>query len=128
MWQIMCLCLPALTIFDQLRFYTLLLAAMQAATQEQGPVDLSLCFLPALTTEEALIVLEERRDLVVRALIPFVTCGENDEPVCSGMQLLMQDHLQIMLEAELAWLDRALHRLHGSGHMHITVKRAEEAP
>lgn len=111
MWQIICLCLPALTMLDQPRFYTLLHAAVQASIQEQGPVDLSLCFLPALTTEEALTVLEERRDLVLRALTPLAKRREDDQSECREMQLLIQDHLQALLEAELAWSDRALHRL-----------------
>lgn len=72
-------------------------------------MDLGLCFLPALTTEEALTVLEERRDLLVRVRA-LVKGQQVDEPAWGEMQFLIQDHIQTLLVAELTWLERSIHR------------------
>ncbi len=85
---------------EQQRFFTPVPEATQASAKERCAVDLGLCFLSALTTEEALTVLEERRDLLVgvRALMK----GQQvNEPTWDEMQFLIQDHIQTLLVAEL---------------------------
>jgi hypothetical protein len=123
MWQIIGASLPTTTPLEWHRFIDVVKEAMPTSANERKVVDLGLWFLSILTEEEVLTVLEERRDLVVDVQTLLVNRGEHDEPEWSGMQLLMQDHIQTLLEAELAWLDRARHRLRGSGNTHVAVKR-----
>ena len=67
MWQIICLCLPAVTPSERQRFFALFRNALHASGREADEMDLSLFFLHTLSSQEALTVLEERLHLVVRS-------------------------------------------------------------
>lgn len=66
-------------------------------------------FLHSLAVHEALIVLRERREWI-RGLLPL-SSGQKQHP-CS---VLLLDHFQLVLAAELAWIERAIIVLQGSG-------------
>ncbi len=115
MWHIICLCLPAVTRSEQQRFFTLFKDVVRAYGREPGEMDIGLFFLYALSPEEALTVLEERLDLVVRSQELLIQWGER-EPVPDDMQVLVTDHMRTLLAAEHEWLRRAIAQLqHGSG-------------
>ncbi|MFL5660560.1 MAG: hypothetical protein ACJ8BW_04335 [Ktedonobacteraceae bacterium] len=60
--------------------------------------------LRQLTTVEALVVLERRREMVMRLL------GQQDAPpqIHNGVAPLMMDHVSTLLKAELVWLEQTL--------------------
>ena len=66
-------------------------------------------FLHSLAVHEALVVLRERREWI-RGLLPL-SSGQKQHP-CS---VLLLDHFQLVLAAELAWIERAVAVLQGSG-------------
>ena len=66
-------------------------------------------FLHSLAVHEALVVLRERREWI-RGLLPL-SSGQKQHP-CS---VLLLDHFQLVLAAELAWIERAIIVLQGSG-------------
>ncbi|GCE07029.1 hypothetical protein [Dictyobacter aurantiacus] len=110
MWQIICLCLPAVTRSEQQRFFTLFREALRAYGRELTEMDLSLFFLHTLSLPEALTVLEERLRLVVRSLEQMRQPAE-DEPVQDIKQWMIDGHLRALLEAEHTWLIQAITRL-----------------
>jgi hypothetical protein len=65
-------------------------------------------FLNALTVPEALVVLRERRERI-HHLLPLA--GRQQRHSCSA---LLIDHFQLVLAAELAWIERAIAALQGS--------------
>ena len=66
-------------------------------------------FLHALAVPEALVVLRERCEQI-RGLLPL-SRGQEQHPYSA----LLLDHFQLMLAAELAWIERGLAVLQGSG-------------
>ena len=110
MWHIICLCLPAVTRSEQQRFFTLFKDVVRAYGREPGEMDIGLFFLYTLSPEEALTVLEERLDLVVRSQELLVQQGEC-EPVPDAMQALVTDHMRTLLAAEHEWLRSAIAQL-----------------
>jgi hypothetical protein len=115
MWHIICLCLPAVTRSEQQRFFTLFKEVLHAYGREPGEMDISLFFLYVLSPEEALTVLEERLDLVVRSQELLAQQGER-EPAPDDMQALITDHMRTLLAAEYEWLRRAIAQFqHRSG-------------
>ncbi|SRR5579884_4158716 len=72
-------------------------------------------FLHALTTQEILTALEKRRDLAEHLLAQI-----NREAVHSQhadeASLIMLDHSQTLLSAELTWLDRTIRTLSARVH------------
>ena len=66
-------------------------------------------FLHVLEVPEALVVLRERRERI-RCLLPL-SRGQEQHP-CSALLL---DHFQLVLAAELAWIEQAIPVLQGSG-------------
>ncbi len=113
MWQIICLCLPTMTRMERQRFFALLGDAVHACDRELSEVDIGLFFLHSLTPGEALTVLQERRDLVVKSQ-EILAAQQAD--ACEGDELddLVQDHIATLLSAELAWLERTIRRLRTS--------------
>src|SRR5579883_583793 len=102
MWQIICLCLPAVTMSERQRFFALFSNVLRANGREPGTMDLGLFFLHMLSPEEALTVLEERLDLVVRSQ----NLMEQPVELASAqdvIQAAINDHIQTLLEAEHAW-------------------------
>ncbi len=69
----------------------------------------------ALSPEEALTVLEERRDLVVRSQDLLAGLNEREQ-ASDDVQALITDHMRTRLPAEYEWLLRAIAQLqHQSG-------------
>ena len=66
-------------------------------------------FLHALTVQEALVVLRERCERL-RCLLQLFSGQEQH----AGSTLMM-DHFRLLLAAELAWIERAIAVLQGSG-------------
>ena len=110
MWQIICLCLPTLTLSERRRFFKLFNQTILAAGREPGEIDIGLFFLHSLRPSEALTVLEERRELVVRSQ-EIMEQQPAMEPTADILQLAIDDHIQTLLAAERRWLDRTIARL-----------------
>ncbi|GHO93976.1 hypothetical protein KSF_040240 [Reticulibacter mediterranei] len=110
MWQIICLCLPAVTTSEQQRFFALFHSVLRSAGREPGEMDLGLFFLHALSPEEALTVLEQRLDLVIRSqdMLEQLPAGEPEQDI---IQLAIDDHMRTLLAAERSWLKRTIARL-----------------
>jgi hypothetical protein len=107
MWHIICLCLPAVTRYEQQRFFTLFRDVIRSYGREPGETDLSLSFLYTLSPAEALTVLEERLDLVARSQEILGQAHESEaEP--DDMQELVTDHMRTLLAAEYTWVQRAI--------------------
>src|SRR5437762_527732 len=70
MWQIICLCLPAMTKSEQREDTLLLSEVLHACGRMSGEIDTGLFFLHVLSPEEMLTVLEERLNLVTRSHSP----------------------------------------------------------
>lgn len=96
MWQIICLCLPAVTLSERQRFFALFKDVLKSFGREPGEMDLSLFFLYGLSPEESLTVLEERLRLVERSQALLAQPGAPELPP-DGMQLLIADHMRTLL-------------------------------
>jgi hypothetical protein len=110
MWQTICVYLPARTQVERARLAQHLHEALNNSTCDPEVVDIGLSFLPYLTSEEALLVLEERRDLVMHHL-ECLNMEVADECAADDVQMLMKDHIRTLLEAEQQWLGRTIERL-----------------
>jgi hypothetical protein len=110
MWQLICLCLPALALSERRRFFTLFGKALQEVGEQPGEIDIGLFFLHSLSPAEALTVLEGRRDLVIRSqeLVEQWPEKDADENI---LEFAIDDHIQTLLAAERRWLDRTIARL-----------------
>ena len=111
MWQIICLCLPAVTLSERQRFFALFKDVLKSFGREPGEMDLSLFFLYGLSPEESLTVLEERLRLVERSQALLAQPGAPELPP-DGMQLLIADHMRTLLAAEHEWLQHAIAQFH----------------
>jgi hypothetical protein len=111
MWQVICLCLPAVTLSERQRFFALFKDVLKSFGREPGEIDLSLFFLYGLSPEESLTVLDERRRLVERSQALLAQPGAPELPP-DDMQLLMADHMRTLLDAEHEWLQRAIAQFH----------------
>ena len=79
-------------------------------------------FLHSLAAHEALVVLRERRERL-RCLLQLPSGQE--QHTCSA---LLMDHFQLLLAADLAWIERAIAVLQGSGsHPGEGVENVESA-
>lgn len=116
MWQTICFCPPDMPEGERHRFLALYnrfgkSQSTEARGQELSSIDLGLSFLALLTPDEALTVLQERRDLIVSTQ-EWLTMQEAGQRESAGlMDLLMLDHIDTLLEAERAWLERSIRRL-----------------
>ncbi|SRR6266700_2992404 len=110
MWQIICLCLPAVTMSERQRFFTLFSNTLHDYGREPGSMDPGLFFLHMLSSEEALTVLEERLDLVVRSQ-DLLKRPSEEAPAQDVIQTAIDDHMRTLLEAEHSWLKRTIARL-----------------
>jgi hypothetical protein len=111
MWQIICLCLPAVTLSERQRFFALFKDVLKSFGREPSEMDLSLFFLYGLSPEESLTVLEERLHLVERSQALLAQSGA-PEPLPDEMQLLIADHMRTLLAAEHEWLQHAIAQFH----------------
>lgn len=110
MWQIICLCLPAVTRSERQRFFALFSDVLRACGREPTEMDLSLFFLHTLSPQEALTVLEERLYLVVRSQ-ELMGQQSEAESIQDMRQWMIDDHLRALLAAEREWLTRTIAQL-----------------
>lgn len=98
------------TITDQgrQRFHELLREVLRTYELAHTGVEVGMIFLPHLAPDAAIQLLEERREAVLerRAVV-----GRDAETSHHLHQQLAQDHLLSLMDAELAWLARAVQRL-----------------
>jgi hypothetical protein len=113
MWQIICLCLPAITMSERQRLFALFHNVLRSAGREPGEMDLGLFFLHTLSPEEALTVLEQRLDLVIRSQ-DMLKLSSASEPTQDIIQLVIDDHMRTLLAAEYSWLKRTIAQLQSS--------------
>ncbi len=98
----------ALINLGRQRFHELLRDVVRTYELAHSGVEVGMIFLSSLEPQEAINLLQERRQAVLarRSLIEDQTrTGDH-----LHMQLA-QDHLMSMIDAELAWTDRALRQL-----------------
>lgn len=102
-----------MTRSEQQRFFTLFSKALHDSGREPGEMDLGLFFLHFLSPGEALTVLEERRDLVVRSqeIMEQMPAQEQESEERDILQGAINDHIKTLLAAERAWLNRTIARL-----------------
>jgi hypothetical protein len=110
MWQIICLCLPAVTMSERQRFFALFHSVLRSVGREPGEMDLGLFFLHALSSEEALTVLEQRLDLVIRSQ-DMLGQQPTSDPAQDIIQFAIDDHMRTLLAAEHSWLERTIAQL-----------------
>ncbi len=110
MWHSICLCLPATTQSEQQRFLAMFGSATHNPARERERMDLGLSFLYLLSPAEALTVLEERLDLVVRSQELLIRPSTRITAP-SDMRELISDHIRILLTAEHIWLKHAITQL-----------------
>lgn len=104
----------ALTDRGQTRFQELLRATLTNFEPAHTGVDVAVVFLQRLPAAEAIALLEERRGVVAqrRAL----AANELGDVVSGGLAgSLAADHLLALIDAELAWVERAIARLRKAG-------------
>jgi DNA-binding PadR family transcriptional regulator len=101
------------TLTDQgrARFFDLLRAILRSFDPVHTGVDVAVVFLAQLPPAEALALLQERRQ-VVGARRAQVAAELGDLTVGTVWSAIAADHLLSLIDAEQAWLDRALARLH----------------
>lgn len=91
------------------RFHALLREVLRTFELAHTGVEVGIVFLPYLSREEAIQLLEERRQAVLerRATIERETRAADHLHVS-----LARDHLLSLIDAELAWIARTVGRLH----------------
>ena len=107
MWQIICLCLPAVTLSERQHFFTLFKDVLHAFGREPGEMELSLFLLYGLSLEEALTMLKERLRLVECSQELWAQPGA-PELMPDEMQTPITGHIRTLLAAEYEWLPRAI--------------------
>lgn len=90
------------------RFHTLLRAVMRTYEVAHNGVEVGMVFVPYLDPRETVQLLGERRQAVLARR--SVVEGETRAHAHLHEQLA-QDHLMSLMDAELAWIERALQRL-----------------
>ncbi len=104
----------ALTDRGRAQFFDLLRAIIRSFDPVHTGVDVAVVFLAQLPPTEAVALLQERRQ-VVAARRAEVAAELGDLTVGTVWSAIAADHLLSLIDAEQAWLDRALARLHASG-------------
>jgi DNA-binding PadR family transcriptional regulator len=100
----------ALTDQGRQRFHHLLREVVRTYEVAHSGVEVGMFFLPYLEPQDAIHLLQERREAVLahRALI------EREAGNRAHLhQQLAQEHLLCLMDAELGWIQRALQRLEG---------------
>ena len=98
----------ALTDQGRQRFHHLLREVVRTYEVAHSGVEVGMFFLPYLEPQDAIHLLQERREAVLthRALIEREAGGR-----AHLHQQLAQEHLLCLIDAELVWIARALQRL-----------------
>lgn len=104
--------LYAITDQGRRRFDELLRVVVRTFEVAHTGVEVGIVFLPHLDRREAIGLLRERRGAALARRADI----DSDDPSHDGLyQQLARDHLLSLLDAEVAWLDRALRRLDATG-------------
>jgi len=121
----------ALTEQGRTRFFELLRTILQTFDPVHTGVDAAVVFLSRLPSNEALALLQERRQMVV-ARRDEVALELGDLSGASPWNAIAADHMLSLIDAERDWLDRALARLQAPdtdtssttapGHEHETTR------
>ncbi len=104
----------SLTAAGQARFHEVLREVLRSYDPVHSGVDVAVVFLKSLPLAEAQSLLEERRQ-VVAARRRQVTAEWSDEAGGSVLEQIARDHLLSLIDAELAWVERALKHLREQG-------------
>jgi DNA-binding PadR family transcriptional regulator len=98
----------AITDQGRQRFFELLRAVVRTYEPAYTGVEVGMIFLPHLAPDDAIHLLEERRQAVLdqRAAIESKLGTSSHLP-----DQLAQDHLLSLMDAEAAWIERSLQRL-----------------
>ncbi len=104
----------ALTDQGRAQFFNLLRAVLRSFAPVHTGVDVAVVFLAQLPPTEAVALLQERRQIVA-ARRAQVAAELGDLTTSDGWSAIAADHLLSLIDAEQAWLDRALARLHALG-------------
>ena len=102
----------AITEQGRRRFDQLLREVVRAFEIARTGVEVGIVFLPYLDHQEAMSLLQERRQAALVRRADIAGEGRLHEGV---YQELARDHLLSLLDAEVAWIDRALRRLEADG-------------
>jgi DNA-binding PadR family transcriptional regulator len=102
----------AITDHGRQRFHELLRDVLRTYELPHTGVEVGMVFLPYLDVAEAMQLLTERRSAVLdrRAAVERETRAPDH-----GHVSLAQDHLLSLIEAELAWIERAITHLQRQG-------------
>jgi len=109
----------AITDQGRARFAALLRAVLRTYEPAHTGVDVAVVYLHHLSPTEACSLLEERRRAVLTrrataaAELGEIAVHEPAQRIAAG--LLAADHLLSLMDAELAWTDRALAHLRATG-------------
>jgi DNA-binding PadR family transcriptional regulator len=119
----------ALTDQGRARFFDLLRALLRTFDPVHPGVDVAVVFLAQLPPAEAVALLRERRQVVV-ARRAQIAAELGDLTVGTVWSAIAADHLLRLIDAEQAWLNRALARLHApsSGSDDSAHEQPPEAP
>ncbi len=92
------------------RFDEILRTILRSFDPAHTGLDVAVVFLGRLSQDEAIALLEERRSLIAsrRALVAAELAASGPRGLAGE---LAADHLLSLVDAELAWVDRALERL-----------------
>ena len=104
----------SLTAAGQARFYDLLREVLRSFEPAHTGVDVAVVLLRSLPQDEAQSLLEGRRQAVA-ARRRQVAAEWGDETGGSVLEQIARDHLLSLIDAELAWVERALKRLGEQG-------------
>jgi DNA-binding PadR family transcriptional regulator len=90
-------------------FHELLEQVLRSYEPVPSSIGAAIVFLPHLPEGAGIRLLEERRERVSRRRAEVAT--QNSGEVCGTLVGLAMDHLLALIDADLAWTDRALQRL-----------------
>jgi DNA-binding PadR family transcriptional regulator len=115
-----------LTDLGRARFDELLREVLRSYDTVHTGVDVAVMFLGQLSQDEALNLLEERRQTIAgqRSRIAAEMSGE---ALCRPTQRIARDHLLSLLDAELAWTERTLELLRDSHWAENLQKKQEQS-
>jgi DNA-binding PadR family transcriptional regulator len=99
----------SLTDHGRARFDELLRAVLSGYEPPASTIGAAVVFLPNVPEVEAVSLLHERRERVVERRAQVA--AHNSPEVCGTLVGLATDHLLAMIDADLAWTDRAIDRL-----------------
>jgi DNA-binding PadR family transcriptional regulator len=116
--------LYAITEQGRRRFDHLLREVVRTFEVAHTGVEVGVVFLPYLERRDAIQLLQERREAALARRAEIAGEGHTHDGL---YQALARDHLLSLLDAELAWIDRALRRLGEDGAGEESAHEATEA-